>query len=518
MTGDAPKAPQQPPTASESDLPAARAVATELGPAAPPLASEPALAEPTVGTKVGRGILWSLLNTVVLRMGIFMAGIVMARLLTTADYGVFAIAVTALTVLQAFNELGVSLAVVRWERDVREFAPTAMTIAVLNSLLIYGLLFLLAPWYCDLMGNPEAVPVVNILCLAVVIDGIAIVPATVLNREFLQRTRFFCDAASFVVVTTLTITLGASGAGPMSFSIGQVAGALVSMSCYLWLCPVRVRPGWDPVVARQLIQFGLPLAAASLLTLSVTQVDKLVVGGMLDAAALGLYLMVFNQSSLPLQIFSEAARRVSLAGFSRMADDKRQLEQALARGVGLMMAAALPVCALLACYAAPMLQIIYGAKWVPGAVALQFLAILGLARILLFIGYDLMVALDGNRVLIGLQGLWLGTVVPALFLGTHLDGIRGAAIAQAAVAVLIVLPAFAFMVARRGIRLAPSLRACVRPLVGGVLLVGSAVVVRETFSNVWAQMLIGGLVAALVYLPVVYPMRKMLPGRSGVAA
>ncbi|GAA3004267.1 oligosaccharide flippase family protein [Actinokineospora diospyrosa] len=498
--------------------PAARAVATELGPAAPPLNSEPAMEEPSVGRKVGRGLVWSLLNTVVLRLGIFMAGIVMARLLTTADYGVFAIAVTALTVLQAFNELGVSLAVVRWERDVREFAPTAMTIAVLNSLLIYGLLVLLAPWYCGLMGNPEAVPVVTVLCLAVVIDGIAIVPATILNREFLQRTRFFCDAASFVVVTTLTITLGASGAGPMSFSIGQVAGALVSMTCYLVLCPVRVRPGWNPLVAKDLIAFGLPLAAASLLTLSVTQVDKLVVGGIMDAAALGLYLMVFNQSSLPLQIFSEAARRVSLAGFSRMADDKKQLEQALARGVGLMMAAAMPVCALLACYAAPMLNVIYGSKWVPGAVALQFLAILGLARILLFIGYDLMVALDGNRVLIGLQGLWLGTVIPALFLGTYLDGIRGAAIAQAAVAVLIVLPAFAMMVARRGIRITPSVRACTRPLIGGVLVVGSAVLVREVFANSVAQLLIGGLVAALVYFPVVYPMRNLLPGRSGVAA
>jgi PST family polysaccharide transporter len=470
--------------------------------------------EPTVGSKVGRGAVWSLLNTVVLRLGTLVAGIVLARLLTPADYGIFAVALVAMTLLQAFNELGVSLALVRWERDVREFAPTAMTIAVGFSVVLYGVVWFAAPAFCELMGSPDAVTVLRVLCLAVVFDGIAVVPATILNREFLQRTRFLCDAAAFVVVTTVTISLASNGSGPMSFAIGQIAGNLVSVTCYLLLAPVRVRPGWDGEIARELIKFGLPLAAASLLVLSVTNVDKIVVGSMTDEIALGLYVMAFNQSSLPLQVFSEAARRVSLAGFSRLVHDKRQLEQALGRGVGLLMAASVPVCAMLACYAEPMLHVVYGGQWTPAAVALQVLAILGLLRILLFIGYDLMVALDGNRVLIGLQALWLATMLPALVVGTRVDGIRGAAIAQVAVAALVVVPAFAWMIHRRGIRLLPSLTACVRPAIGGALVVVSAFVVLQVFENSLAQLLIGGLLAAAVYLPVVYPMRALLPGRS----
>ncbi|SDC92412.1 lipopolysaccharide biosynthesis protein [Actinokineospora iranica] len=471
-----------------------------------------------VGGKVGRGALWSLLNTVVLRLGTLVAGIALARILSPADYGVFAVALVAVTLLQAFNELGVSLALVRWERDVREFAPTAMSIAVGASSALYALVWFGAPAFCELMGSPDAVTVVRVLCLAVVFDGIAVVPAAILNREFLQRTRFLCDAAAFVVVTSVTISLALAGAGPLSFAVGQIAGNVVSVGCYLALCPVRVRPGWDPVVARELVRFGLPLAAASLLVLSVTNVDKIVVGSLADEVALGLYVMAFNQSSLPLQVFSEAARRVSLAGFSRLAHDKRQLEQALARGVGLLMAASIPVCVLLACYAAPMLHVVYGAKWTPAAVALQVLAVLGLLRILLFIGYDLLVALDGNRVLIGLQALWLGTMLPALVVGTRMDGIRGASIAQAAVAALVVLPSFAWVVRRRGLRLLPSVLACRRPVVGGLLVAASAVLVHYLFDDMFAKLLIGGLVAVAVYLPVVYPMRALLPGRSGAEA
>ncbi|MGQ0839390.1 lipopolysaccharide biosynthesis protein [Actinokineospora sp.] len=472
----------------------------------------------TIGGKVGRGAMWSLLNTVVLRLGTLVAGIVLARLLTPADYGVFAVALVAMTLLQAFNELGVSLALVRWERDVREFAPTAMTIAVGTSVALYGLVWFGAPAFCELMGSPNAVGVLRVLCLAVVFDGIAVVPATILNREFLQRTRFLCDAASFVVVTSLTITLASNGAGPMSFAIGQIAGNLVSVTLYLLLCPVRVRPGWDPETARALVRFGLPLAAASLLVLSVTNVDKIVVGSLTDEVALGLYLMAFNQSSLPLQVFSEAARRVSLAGFSRLVHDKPQLERALARGTGLLVAASIPVCTMLACYAAPMLHVVYGGQWTPAAVALQVLAGLGLLRILLFIGYDLLVALDGNRMLVALQALWLAAMLPALLVGTRVDGIRGAAVAQVAVALLVVVPAFAWAIHRRGIRLRLSMLACRRPLVGGLLIVATALVVRHYIENSLAQLLIGGLVAVAVYLPVVYPMRALLPGRAQAVA
>ncbi|WP_026425883.1 lipopolysaccharide biosynthesis protein [Actinokineospora inagensis] len=479
----------------------------------PPVEPDPE-PQPTVGSKVGNGVLWSLLNTAVLRLGILVSGIALARILTTEDYGVFGVAAAVLIVLHAFNELGVSLALVRWERDVREFAPTAMTISVGTSAVLYAALFATAPVICDLMGSPTSVPVVQVLCVAVILDGIASVPSTILNREFKQRTRFFCDALAFVVVTGLTISLALSGAGAMSFAIGQVAGNVVSVVCYLLLCPIKVRPGWDKAIARELLVFGLPLAAASVLTLSVMQIDKFVVGPIAGTVALGLYMMVFNQSSLPLQIFSEAARRVSLAGFARLADDKPQLEQSVARGVGLLVAGALPVCALLGCYAAPMLHIVYGEQWVPGAAALQFLAVLGLVRIVLFIGYDLLVALDGNKALIGLQALWLGAVLPALIIGTHLDGIRGAAIAQATVATLVVLPSFAIVIRRRGVRLMPSVLACVRPVVGGVLLVASTIVVRSVFTNPWLQVGVGGLAAAVLYLPVVYPMRKMLPGKA----
>lgn len=468
----------------------------------------------TIGSKVGKGALWSLLNNVVLRLGVLVSGIALARILSPADYGVFAVALVAMTLLQAFNELGVSLALVRWERDVREFAPTAMTIAVASSSALYAITFFAAPAFCAAMGSPSAVGVLRVLCLAVVLDGIAVVPAAILNREFMQARRFLTDFASFSVSTSITITMALNDFGPMSFAVGQIAGNVVSVTIYLFLCPVKIKPGWDRTIAKDLIAFGLPLAGSSLLVLSVTNVDKIAIGAMTDEVTLGLYLMAFNQSSLPLQVFSEAARRVSLAGFSRLLEDRRKLEDSLARGAGLLMAATIPVCVLLACYAEPMLSFVYGEKWTPAAQALQILAVLGLLRVVLFIGYDLLVAFDSNRLLLSLQALWLAAMLPTLLIGTHLDGIRGASLALLAVAAVVMVPAFGIVLRRKGLRLGSTLKACRRPAIGGVLVALSSIPVFSFVEGSFAQLAVGGLVALAVYLPVVYPMRAMLPGRS----
>lgn len=466
----------------------------------------------SVAVRVGRGAAWGLLNNSVLRLGSLVSGIVLARLLSPADYGVYAVALVALTLLQSFNELGVSLALVRWDGDVRRFAPTVMTVATVSSLGLYAAAFLAAPTFCAAMGSPTATFVLRLMCLAVIVDGIATVPIGLLNRHFRQRERFAGDAASFTVSTGLTIALAVAGVGPASFAYGRVAGAVVGTVIYTWLAPLLVRPGWSREQAGRLLRFGLPLAGASLLVLSVSNVDNIIVGGSLDAASLGVYLIAFNLSSWPLTVFAEAARRVALAGFSRLAADLPDLERSFSRGMALLMTATVPLCALLASYADPLIRLLYGDPWAPAAVALPLLAILGLMRVGLFVCYDLLVALDRSRLLIGLQALWLAALIPALIVGTAWGGIRGTAAAHVVVVLGVVGPAFVLALRRLGLRPGRALLPCLRPLLGGAAIVLSAWVVRSMTDGGLSQLAAGGLVALLVYAPVLQAMRSFLPG------
>ncbi|MCZ0985314.1 oligosaccharide flippase family protein [Streptomyces diastatochromogenes] len=82
-----------------------------------------------------------------------------------AEWGVYGIAQTVLLVLLSANELGVGLAIVRWEGDARRFAPTVLTLSTLSSGLLYVALFRRprrwpACWLAGRRGRPAGdVPV-----------------------------------------------------------------------------------------------------------------------------------------------------------------------------------------------------------------------------------------------------------------------------------------------------------------------------------------------------------------------
>ncbi len=462
-------------------------------------------------SRVRSGTRWSMLNTIVVRVSNFAVGVLLARtVFGPSVFGLYAVSQIVLAVLLSANELGVSAAIIRWEGDIRSFARTVFTLSVVSSTVIYVGLYACAPAIARLLGSPDATFMLRILCLCVIIDGLASVPLALLTREFAQGRRMLVDLANFVVSTGVTVWLAFSGQGAMSFAWGSLAGCIVALIVAMVAAPMFVLPGWNTADARQLLQFGLPLAGASLLTLGVFNVDSAIVGATLGPAMLGLYQLAFNISSWPVSSISQAVQRVSFAGFSRVADSGRGLTDAFSRALGLLMALTVPACVLLATTAEPLIRAVYGERWVGAAHALSLLAMLGLLRVAYGLFYDAMAAVGKRNTLMAIQGIWLVTLIPVLLVGARLGGITGVAAGHVVVAAALVGPAFLWALSRAGIPVASMARACLRPALGGAAM---ATVSLLTIHALGKGLL--GLAAAIVagtaiYLPVVYPMRSLL--------
>jgi PST family polysaccharide transporter len=469
-----------------------------------------------LGASVRSGVRWSLINSLVIRIGTFLTGIVLARgLLTPRDWGLYAMGLTALAVALSANELGVSLAVVRWEGDVRRFAPTVLTLSTAFSTLLYGLLFAIAPAVARALHAPDGTSMLRVLGISVIVDGMTCVPMALLTRTFAQRRRMAIDFVNFLATTALTIALAVSGLGAMSFAWGSLAGhAVVLVGCAL-SAPAMLRPGWDREQARRLLAFGLPLAGASLLVLAMLNVDSVVVGATLGPVQLGLYQIAFNVSSWPVRAVSEVARRVSFAGFSRVASSPQALSDSFGRGLELLMAAAVPACVILAVMPAQLLHAIYGDKWTSASGALRFLALLGLLRVSYELAYDCLVAVGKRRALLIVQGWWLVILVPVLIVAARTRGIAGVGFGHMIVAGPLVAPLFVWALGRGGVRPGVVLRACARPFLGGAAMAGVCLGVQRLGLGDAAEVLLAGALATVVYLPFVWPLRALVRGGAG---
>lgn len=462
----------------------------------------------TLAAKASRALSWNFANTALSRLGNLGISIMLARLLGPHIFGAYAVALVALSAMQTFNELGMSLAIVRWETDPRDIIPTITTVSVAISAVIYAGCFWIAPAYASVMGAPAATDVVRVLALAILIDGFCNTPAGLLQRQFQQGKATLAFQVGSWTGTGLTIALALSHHGAMSLAIGQVVGSLIVTCLLVALAPGALRFGFNPAQARALLRFGLPLSGSNLIAFAVTSVDQVIVGHLLGPTALGLYVLAYNLSSWPLNMFSPAVRNVAPAVFSRLQHDEPAMRSTFVSAARILTAVTLPICLLIGGAARPLVGFVYGAQWLPASQPLLWLALAGGVRILFWLAYDYLVVLARTRLVLVIQLVWLVALVPSLIVATRADGIYGAGFAEAAVAVLVVLPCYLVSLRRVGIGLAALRKSLTLPVataaVAGLASAGASMLAP---SNLIA-LAVSALITTALIVPIVYRMRS----------
>ncbi|WP_283139119.1 oligosaccharide flippase family protein [Rhizohabitans arisaemae] len=422
----------------------------------------------SVAARAGRALSWSLINTIASRLGTFAIGIVLARILGPQEFGTFAVALLALFAVLSFSELGVSLAIVRWPGDPREIAPTVTTISVVTGTVLFLLVLAGAPVYTAAMGAPQATEVIRLLAVNILISGLLATPAALMQREFQAGRRMVVDQVGTWTGSVLSIVLALAGMGAMSLAIGRLAGAFASGVLFVAFVPRGLRFGFDRAVARRLLGFGLPLAGSSIVVFAVTYLDQLIVGGALGSVALGFYLYAFNLSSWPVNILSQPVRQVAPAAFARLQHDPPAMRRSFTASTGLLAAVTLPICLVLTGAAEPLVRFLYGAAWAPAADALVWLGLFAAVRVMFQLVYDYFVVLGSTRIVFAVQVVWLIALLPAVYAGATLAGIAGAAAAQLAVALLVVLPWYLWELRRCGIPIGGLARQIASPALAAV--------------------------------------------------
>jgi len=180
--------------------------------------------EQSLLSRASGALAWSFVNTVVARLGVLGIGIALARLLGPQEFGTYAVALIALMAVLSFNELGVSLAIVRWPSEPGAIAPTVNTISLIASAIIAAVTYVLAAPFAAAMGEPGATTVVQLLGLSVILSGAVAAPAAILQRQFKQSTRMLIDQVTVWVGAITSISLAIAGTGAMSLAIGRIAG------------------------------------------------------------------------------------------------------------------------------------------------------------------------------------------------------------------------------------------------------------------------------------------------------
>ncbi|WP_295014265.1 oligosaccharide flippase family protein [uncultured Microbacterium sp.] len=445
-----------------------------------------------------RALVWSFANTAIGKFGTLLISIAIARLLGPDAFGTYAVALVALAAVLSFNELGISLAIVRWEGDPRRIAPTVATISTAASLVFFLVAWMLTPAFAAAMGDPSATDVVRLMLVCVPLNGIVATPAALLQRDFQQGRRAAADQVNIWLGAGISVVLAALGWGAMSLAIGRVVASVVFSGMLVAFCPSGIRFGWDRAVVGPLLRFGLPLAGSSLVVFAVGYADQLVVGTTLGTQALGFYLLAFNLASWPVMILSQPIRAVAPAAFARIQAQRDLMDRTFRDGLRLLTAVALPACAFIAGAAFPIVSFVYGPQWEPAALALQWLALQAAIRIVFELSYDFLAVLRKSKTLLIVQLVWLALLIPALLIGARLGGTGGVALAQFVVAGIVLVGCYGWALGRAGVHLVALARTTLVPLLFGLVALGGSLLISAFVPGAFVASLLAGLFCTAV--------------------
>lgn len=422
----------------------------------------------SVSHRASRAFGWSFGNTIVSRLGTLVIGVALARVLGPSEFGVFAIATVTLLAILSFNELGVSLAIIRWRDAPATIAPTINTIAVAMSVLLTVAMIFGAPWIATTLGDVEAAPVIQLLAVSVLVNGLVATPAAILQREFMQKQRTIADQVNTWLGAGLSLLLALLGWGAMSLAVGRLVGSLVSAAMIWWWSPVPYRFGWDNEVAGRLLRFGLPLAASSIVVFASGFADQMIVGSLLGAQALGFYVLAFNLASWPVSIFSQPLRAVAPAAFSALKAEPERMSRNFIRILAVLSCVAVPSCLAISGAATPVIGFVYGPEWLPAAQVLVWVAAFAALRIWFELAYDFLVVHGKSGVVLIIQSVSFAIALPLMLFIAVPVGESGVAAVQFLVGLVVVVPLYVLSLRRVEVSALAMFKATALPTVAAV--------------------------------------------------
>ncbi len=314
---------------------------------------------------IAHGVPWTFVTFGAAKVITLVTTVVLARLLTPADFGLMALAMLAFGALGLFQDLGLGATLILRQDFEERALGTILTLLILTSFVVAAIVIALAPLAATLLHEPRLTSLLPVLSTTSMFSSLAWFYESLLQREMEFKRRFVGQMAQSLGFAVVAISLALAGAGVWSLVLGQVASMVIYSATYLIIAPHRVRPRLDWTVTKEAFVSGRGFLAQGWLAWISENVDYLLVGRLLGSAQLGFYSMAYRLSELTHLGIADPVAKVTFPAFARM---RRSGESVTATYLSILRLVALVTAvigAVLSGAAAPFTAAIFGSNWLP---------------------------------------------------------------------------------------------------------------------------------------------------------
>lgn len=369
---------------------------------------------------------------------------VLARLLLPNQFGLFGIATIVLALLEVFLETGVNVFLIQEKSDIKKYIDSAWIVSIIRGLIISMVLVGVSPFVAAFFKNQAAIGVLIMISLVPLLRGFINPSIVYFQKEIEFHKEFGYRVSLFAIDSVVTIVLAFLTHSVYSLVFGAIIAVIFEIFLSFKFASPRPKFSFNSEYVNKIFHKGKWVTLFGIFGYIAQEGDTIVVGRILNTAALGQYNMAYTLGTLPIEA-SDVVNQVVFPVYTKIAHERQRLWNAFFKTTLILVLVTGSISLALFFFTYPIVLIFLGKIWLPIVPVVKLLAIYGVLRAVFGSASALFLAIEKQNYVtvmtfFRVAGLLL-TIVPAVMM----YGLVGAAY-SVIFSVVIEIPVIIFLI------------------------------------------------------------------------
>lgn len=325
--------------------------------------------------KTVRGVLWSTLERFSVQGIQFVVMIIMARMLTPNDYGLVGMLSVFIAISQSLVDSGFSQALIRKQDRTEVDNSTVFYFNLVVGLILYGVLFVSAPYIAEFYNEPQLVNITRVIGLSVLFNSLVVVQRAILTIKIDFKTQAKAALTAAISSGIVGIWMAASGYGVWSIVVYQLINLGVNVLMIWTLSHWRPQWAYSWKSFHLLFGFGSKLLVSGVIDTLYRNIYLIVIGKVFSTSDLGYYTRAHQFTDFPSSNLTGIIQRVTYPVLCSIQNEDVRLSEVYRRFLRISAFVIFPLMMGLASVAKPLILTLLKEQWLFSATLLSIICL-----------------------------------------------------------------------------------------------------------------------------------------------
>ena len=327
------------------------------------------------GNRVRSAVIWRSGTQILSQIIAWGSTLAVIRILNPEDYGIFAMTQVILVFLSFMNGYGLASSIIQSEK----VEPIQIRQAFGGLLLLNGgiaiLQLILAPVAAEYYRQPIVADLLRVQALIFLATPFTVLPEALMTRNLEFKKPAIINLISAIVGAVTALYFALNGYGVWTLIYAPIAIFWTRAICLVVATKFFILPTFNFKGAGPMFSFGATLLASHFFWTVQSQSDIFIAGRYLEPYELGLFAEALFLTTIFAAKFVPPLNEVAFPAFSRIQTDASAFSWSFLKAIRLIMLISLPLYMGMAVTAYPMVEVLFGQKWLEMSPLVAILAL-----------------------------------------------------------------------------------------------------------------------------------------------